>query len=340
MRLKYFIYLGIVFLSAIFFANSYAEELPKICMILDKAGKDDNGFNQAAYNGFEKALSSHLASSESRVFEVKDDAQIEQATRSFANSHCALIFAIGVNVAEPIKKVVDKYPTQKFVTVDYVVEAKNVRSIVFREDQAGFLIGVIAAMKTKTQKIGMIAGMDVPLIERFKLGYQAGARYINPKVKVTTAFVGVSVDGWNNPAKAEEIALSQYNQDVDVIFQTAGGSGIGIFNAAEKMHSKNNEIKRYAIGCDSNQNWIKPGIILTSMLKGLSESVLSTIQDVKQHKFVSGTAVYGIENGGIDWALDKYNKNNFTNEEVAKINAIKHDIVSGKIQVPDYYKSR
>ena len=134
--------------------------------------------------------------------------------------------------------------------------------------------------------------------------------------------------------------MSQFNQGVDIIFQGAGGSGIGVFNAAEKIDSMNNPIKRYAIGCDSNQNWIKPGIILTSMVKGLGESVLNTIQDYKQNKFTAGTVIYGVDNKGVDWTLDQYNKNNFTNEEVAKINTIKMDIGSGKIQVPDYYKIR
>lgn len=337
--------LKLIFLSLLvsisFISKSYAEILPKVCVIFDRAGKDDHSFNEAAYKGFQTALSTHLISPESRVFEAKDDAQVQQATRSFASANCALIFGVGVNVAEPMKSLVDKYPNQKFATIDYIVPGKNVRSILFREDQAGFLMGAIAAMKSKTEKIGIIGGMDIPLVERFKLGFESGAKYINPNIKVTTSFVGVNVDGWNNPTKAEEIALSQYNnQNVDIIFQAAGGSGIGVFNAAEKLHSTNTPIKRYAIGCDSNQNWIKPGIILTSMLKGLGESLLNSIEDFKQNKFTAGTVVYGVDNKGIDWAFDQYNKSNFTSAEVARINEIKSSISSGKIQVPDYYKIR
>jgi basic membrane protein A len=318
--------------------NSPNNNSPKICMIFDRAGKDDHSFNESTYVGFQKALATKEISNDSKIFEAKDDAQIQQAARSFVNSNCSLIFGIGVNVAEPMKKIIAQYPKQLFVTVDYIVEASNVRSIVFREDQGGFLVGAIAALKSKTQKIGFIAGMDLPLIERFKLGYESGAKFINPKIKIMTSFVGVSADGWNNPSKAEEIALSQYNQNVDIIFQAAGGSGIGIFNAAEKLDTPNNTIKRYAIGADSNQNWIKPGIILTSMLKGLGESVLFTIKDYKANKFSPGTIVYGVENKGIDWALDEHNKSIFTSEEIQKINSIKKDIASGKISVPDYYK--
>ena len=201
MKLKLFVPLFVFFCDA-FMQKVSAEDLPKICIIFGRAGKDDHSFNEAAYTGFQTALSTHLISSESRIFEAKDDGQIQQATRSFANGHCALIFGVGVNVAEPIKKLVDKYPSQKFATIDYVVPGKNVRSILFREDQGGFLMGAIAAIKSKTQKIGFIAGMDIPLIERFRLGYESGAKFINPNIKVTTSFVGVSVDGWNNPTKA------------------------------------------------------------------------------------------------------------------------------------------
>lgn len=348
MNLNFFVclfLLSITFFSKTLFAissnfSAVDKTLPKVCMILDKAGKDDHGFNESAYKGFQSALNANSISKESRIFEAKDDAQIDQATRSFVNSKCALIFAVGVNIAEPMKKFVALYPEQKFATIDYVVPGKNVRSITFREDQAGFLIGAIAAMKSKTQKIGLIAGMDIPLIERFKLGYEAGAKFINPNIKLITSFVGISVDGWSNPTKANEIAISQFNQDVDIIFQAAGGSGMGVFDAAEKMNSIQNQTQRFAIGCDSNQNWIKPGIILTSMLKDLGKSVILTIQDLKQNKFTSGSVVYGVDNGGIDWTLDQYNKRHFSSKEIEKINSIKLDIANGKIEVPDYYKVR
>ena len=348
MKIK-FIFSLFVILNCFVFQTTNATEstktteekkLPKICMIFDRAGKDDHSFNESAYNGFKTAQKNHLISDDSRIFEAKDDGQIQQATRSFAAANCDLIFGIGVNVAEPIKKLVNKYPKQKFVMVDYVVPGNNVQSIIYREDQAGFLIGAIAAMKSKTHKIGIIAGMDIPLVERFRLGYEAGAHYIEPKTKVITSFVGVSVDGWNNPTKAEEIALSQFNQDVDIIFQASGGSGIGVFNAAEKLDANGKQKKHFAIGCDSNQNWIKPGIILTSMIKSLDESVLNTIKDFRENKFISGTVVYGIENKGVDWAYDKYNKDLFTSSDILKINSIKSGIASGKITVPDYYKIR
>jgi basic membrane protein A len=335
--------INLVFLLilSLFCSNTvFASELPKICMVLDKAGKDDHGFNQSTYNGFKLALEQNLISKESRVFEAKDDAQIQQATRSFVNSNCALIFAVGVNVAEPIKKLVNIYKNQKFVSIDYELNAPNVRSVLFREDQAGFLMGVIAGIKTKTKKVGLIAGMDIPLIERMKLGYEAGAHYIDPKIEVQSAFVSVNVDGWNNPSKAEEIALSQYNRGVDIIFQASGGSGIGIFDAAEKMDATKDPIKRYAIGCDSNQNWIKPNLILTSMIKRLDKTVIQSIQDLSKNQFTPGTIVFGLDNDGIAWAFDKNNQSLFTSVELNRIKKIEADIISGKVSVPDYYKIR
>ncbi|KAB8030897.1 BMP family lipoprotein [Fluviispira multicolorata] len=309
---------------------------PKICMILDKAGKDDRSFNQAAYEGFQTALKTLPISKESKVIDAKEDTQLKQAIRSFTKSNCAVIFSIGINNADAIKALIPKYPEQKFVVIDSVINENNVRSIIYREDQGAFLIGAIAAMKSKTNEIGFIGGMDIPLIRRFETAYIAGAKYINPKIKVFSGYVGISIEAWNNPTKAQELALSQYAQGADIIFHAAGGSGLGVFNAAEKKD--NLKYKKYAIGCDSNQNWIKPGIVLTSMTKGVTETVIDTIQSVIDDKFSTGKNSYGLSNGGVDWALDKYNKNLFTNKDLEKIKKIKSDIIAEKIQVPDYYK--
>ncbi|WP_186646346.1 BMP family lipoprotein [Fluviispira vulneris] len=328
---------SIFFLSLTLHTQSiHAAPNAKICMILDKAGKDDRSFNQAAYEGFQTALKTLPISKESKVIDAKEDAQLKQAIRAFAKSSCAVIFSIGINNADAIKALIPTYPKQKFVLIDSVIDEKNVRSIVYREDQGSFLVGAIAAMKSKTNEIGFIGGMDIPLIRRFETGYIAGAKYINPKIKVLSAFVGISIEAWNNPTKAQEIALNQYRQGADIIFHAAGGSGLGVFNAAEKK--ENLKYKKYAIGCDSNQNWIKPGIILTSMTKGVAATVVDTIQSVIDDKFMTGTYSYGLDHNGVNWAYDSYNKNLFTEKDLEKIEQIKKDIIAEKIQVPDYYK--
>ncbi|WP_158998783.1 BMP family lipoprotein [Pigmentibacter ruber] len=305
-----------------------AETNPKICMILDKAGKDDQSFNQEAYNGFQKALKTLPISKDSKVIEAKEESHLKQIIRTFVNNKCSIIFSVGINNADAIKNLAPSFPKQKFAVIDTKVTHENVRSIVFQDEQGAFLMGAIAAIKTKTGKIGIIGGMNIPLIQKFEKAYIAGAKKINPKIEVMTGYVGVSVEAWNNPTKAQELALNQYAQGVDIIFHAAGGSGLGVFNAAEQASIK--KTKKYAIGCDSNQNWIKPGIILTSLIKDIDKSVMDTIHSILDNNFTTGVYTYNLENKGINWAYDKYNESLFTKEEIQKINLIKKEIIELK----------
>ncbi|MBX9838608.1 BMP family protein [Silvanigrella sp.] len=323
-------FLSPFYFLSLFPLSAFSNTEPKICMVLDKAGKDDHSFNQEAYNGFQKAFKSLPISRESKVIEAKDENHLNQTVRSFVKGKCSIIFAVGINNADTIKLISPQFPEQKFVVIDSNVDKKNVRSIVFRDEQGAFLMGAIAAIKSKTGSIGIIGGMNIPLIQKFETAYTAGAKYVNPKINVLIGYVGISVEAWNNPTKAQEIALSQFDQGADIIFHAAGGSGLGVFNAAEKANKKNT--KKYAIGCDSNQNWIKPGMILTSMTKDIEKSVLDTIQNIIDNKFTTGLYTYDISNGGINWALDKYNKELFTEAEIIKINHIKNEIALNKIQ--------
>ncbi|HWU42341.1 MAG TPA: BMP family ABC transporter substrate-binding protein, partial [Bdellovibrio sp.] len=181
--------------------------------------------------------------------------------------------------------------------------------------------------------VGFVGGMDIPLIRRFAMGYAAGAKYIDPKINITENYVGVTGEAWNNPAKSKELALSQYGKGVDVIFTAAGASNSGVFDAAEDR-------KKLAIGCDSNQNWIKPGLILTSMLKAVDVAVYDTIKEAQEGKFTAGIAQFGLKNQGVDYALDKYNEKLITPDMKKKVDEIKKKIIAGQIQVPDYYKKK
>ena len=309
-------------------------ETPKVCLILDKAGKDDHGFNSLAVQAFDKARRSSQIDSASRIFEAKEDAQVAYAIRAFAASGCQGIIAIGINTAEGVKEMAPRFPRQNFTLIDAVVSAPNVRSIVFREDEGSFLMGTIAAMKSPTKTVGFIGGMDIPLIQKFESAYKAGVRYINPSMSILSAYVGVTVDAWNNPSKAQEIATSQFQRGAGIIFQASGGSGFGVFDAVEKRNtgSRDNP-KAFVIGVDANQNWIKPGLILTSMIKDIDRAVADTIQLIHSGGFQGGIVTYGLENGGIDWALDKYNSHLFTKDEVKKIQAIIVSISRGQIKV-------
>lgn len=314
-------------LAFTFFATSSRADV-KIALILDKGGKDDKSFNAAAFKGATTAEKDYKISL--KTVEATDDNSFEPMLRSFAEKKVDLIISIGFSQAEAIRKAAKKYPEQKFVIIDSEVNEPNVKSIMFEEHEGSFLMGAIAALKSKSGKVGFIGGMDVPLIRRFDMGFRAGAEHVNSKIKVSSTYVGVTPDAWNNPPKAKELALAQYGQGVDVIFQAAGASGGGVFDAAE-------EKKQFAIGVDSNQNWIKPGIILTSMLKRVDLAVHNAIQEVVEKRFKASSSRMGLKDKGVDYALDQYNEKLLDKELLKKVDALKADIIGGKIKVPDYY---
>lgn len=313
----------------------------KVGIVFDKGGKDDKSFNSAAYRGAMKAKED-FSKDEHKIFfkyiEATDDSAYEGGLRAFARKNFDLIIAIGFSQAEAIKKVATAFPGEHFAIVDAVVEAPNIRSLMFKEHEGSYLVGAAAAMVSKTGKIGFIGGMDIPLIRRFEWGYVAGAKKINPNIQITTNFIGVTSEAWNNPAKAKELSLEQFGSDIDVIFAAAGASNSGLFDAVEETH-------KLAIGVDSNQDAIKPGLVLTSMLKRVDEVVYSVIVDTKRAKengkssaYVGGIQYFGLDNRGIDYSVDEYNAKVLTPEIRARLEQLKADILSGKIQVPDYYK--
>ncbi len=301
----------------------------KVGLVLDKGGKDDKSFNSAAYAGATKAEKELKI--ELKYVEASDVTALENLHRAFARKKFDLIIGIGFAQTEAIKKIAAQFPDVKFALVDGEVLAANVRSLLFEEHEGSFVVGALAAMKSKTAKVGFIGGMDIPLIRRFSLGYEAGAKFANPKATVVNNFIGVTGEAWNNPAKAKELALAQITSGVDVIFVAAGASGSGAFDAIE-------EKGKLAIGVDSNQNWMKPGAILTSMMKRVDVAVYNTIQDTQNNKFTSGVVRYGFKDKGVDYALDKNNEKLLTPDLIAKLEEIKSQILSGKIKVPDYYK--
>ena len=325
--------------------TSVTQTKPKICVILDKGGKDDHSFNESAVKGFQKALKTLPIHPESKFVEPRNDAQIPSFLNNFATEvNCDLIVTVGFGPSDYLPSVAEKFPNKKFLAIDTNKEnldkKKNIRSITFEEHEGSFLVGAIAAMKSSSQSVGFIGGMDVPLIHRFELGYIAGAKFINPKIKTTSTFVGVTHDAWNNPSKAKELAISQYSSGVDVIFQVAAASGQGVFDAAEDLNSSQSHTKHFAIGVDSNENWINPKVILTSMEKRVDLALYKSIVDVVENKFTSGLMVMGLKEGGVLWSLDDNNKKFFSKKDIDKLNDIKQKIIDQKIIVPDYYKQK
>ena len=301
----------------------------RVGLVLDRGGKDDKSFNSSAYAGgmeAQKKLGIIL-----KFVEAADDNAFEPALRSFAQKDYDLIIGIGFAQKEAVKKVAAQFPKKHFAIVDSQVEAPNVRSLLFEEHEGAYLIGAIAALTSKTGKIGFVGGMDIPLIRRFALAYEAGAKSVNPKTSVTANFVGVTSEAWNNPPKGKELAISQFDGGADVVFAAAGASGLGVFDAAE-------EKKKFVVGVDSNQDALKPGLVLTSMLKRVDTAVFSTIEESKAGKFSGGVKRFGLANQGVDYSVDQYNAKILTESVRQKADALKADIIAGKVIVPDYYK--
>lgn len=318
-----------LFAAALILCAAPAALAFKVGLVLDKGGKDDKSFNSAAYEGAtraEKDLGFEL-----KYVEATDTNAIENLHRSFARKKFDLVIGVGFAQTDAVKKVSAQFPDVKFAIVDGEVGAPNVRSLLFEEHEGSFVVGAIAAAKSKTGKLGFVGGMDIPLIRRFAMGFEAGAKYVNPKARVIENYIGTTGESWNNPPRAKELALSQISAGADVIFVAAGASGSGVFDAVE-------EKKKLAIGVDSNQNGMKPGFILTSMLKRVDVAVYDTIKNAKAGNFVAGPVRYGLKDKGVDYALDKNNEKILDASLRKKAEDVKAGIVAGKIKVPDYYE--
>jgi len=299
-------------------------------LILDKAGKDDQSFNASAFRGSQKAEKE--LGVKVKTVEARDAVSATSLMRALAGKKSDLLIAVGFSQAGAVAATAPSFADRKFVIIDSEIKKPNVTSVMFAEHEGAFLMGAVAAMASKTSNVGFIGGMDIPLIRRFAMGYEAGVHYVNPKAKVQVAYIGVTGDAFNNPPKAKELALLQHSQGADVIFHAAGSSGIGLFDAAEDK-------KFLAIGCDSNQNGIKPGRILTSMLKSVDVAVFEAIKAAKAGTLKGGETVFhGFKTGGIGMAMDEHNKGLITPAMQKKADAIIAEIKLGKIRVPDYYQ--
>ena len=265
-----------------------------------------------------------------KTVEAPDNDAYESLQRALAEKKYDLIVAIGFHQLEAVQKNADRFPEQKFLLIDEDAKKPNVRSILFEEHEGCYLVGALAAMHSPSGKVGFIGGMDVPLIRRFQMGYEAGVKKINPKAQLFVNYLGVTGEAWNNPPKAKEQALDQYNRGADVIFVAAGNSGLGVFDAAEAQ-------KKQAIGVDSNQNWLKPGYVLTSMLKRVDDAVFDAIKLYKDGKFSTGLTRLGLKTKSVDYAMDENNDKLVTAADRKKLEELKAEIIAGKIKVPDYY---
>lgn len=296
-------------------------------VVFDMGGKFDKSFNEGVYNGVEKFKSE--TGIDYREFEVTNETQREQAIARMAQRGANPVLGVGFAQAPAMEKVAKANPDTKFAIIDSVVDLPNVRSIVFKEQEGSFLVGMLAAMASETGKVGFIGGMDIPLIRRFACGYVQGAKHANADVEVFQNMTGTTPSAWNDPTKGGELAKSQFDRGADVVFAAAGGTGIGVYQAAA-------DSGKLAIGVDSNQNHLHPGTMLTSMLKRVDVAAYMAFTDASKDQFTTGVQNLGLAEGGVDWALDENNKDLITEEMKAAVEQAKADIVAGKVTVHDY----
>ncbi|SET20868.1 BMP family lipoprotein [Oceanicella actignis] len=299
----------------------------KPAVVYDLGGKFDKSFNEAAYSGAERFRKETGVAY--RDFEIQNDAQREQALRRFARSGYNPIVAIGFSQAAAVEKVAKEFPDANFAIVDMVVDLPNVRSILFKEHEGSYLVGILAAMASKTGKVGFVGGMDIPLIRKFACGYRGGVKAANPDAVVFENMTGTTGAAWNDPVRGGELAKAQMAQGADVIYHAAGGTGLGVIQAAA-------DAGKLAIGVDSNQNGIAPGHVLTSMLKRVDVAVYDAFKDVQDGKWTTGFEVLGLAEGGVGYALDENNKDLITPEMKAAADEAAAKIIAGEIVVHDY----
>ncbi|HEV2828750.1 MAG TPA: BMP family ABC transporter substrate-binding protein [Pyrinomonadaceae bacterium] len=317
----------------------------RVGIVFDIGGKDDRSFNAAAWAGAKCAETGKWPDGTScgkpalpivlRDIEPGNPTSIEPAMRAFAERNYDLIIGIGFAQTPIIELVAKDYPNIRFAIVDGVSDLPNVASLIFKEHEGSYLVGMLAAKTSKTGTIGFLGGMDIGLIHRFKGGYEEGARAVNPNIRVIPNYVGVTDAAWNNPGKGKEIALAQISKGADVIFTAAGNSGLGAFDAVEQAGRQDGRATHFVIGVDANQNMVKPGFVLTSMVKRVDNAVYAIVQDVVNGQFKAGFHVYGLNEDGVGYAMDENNKNLVTPEMVEQVEAAKKKIISGEIQVVD-----
>ncbi|MEQ5869891.1 BMP family ABC transporter substrate-binding protein [Sagittula sp. NFXS13] len=300
-------------------------------LIYDLGGKFDKSFNEAAFNGAERWVKETGGSY--RDIEMQSEAQREQALRRFAEAGFNPVITTGFSFAEPIKNVASDYPDTKFVNVDgFLPEIpENVSLISFQEHQGSYLVGVLAAMASETGTVGFVGGMDIPLIRHFACGYAQGAKATNPDINVIANMTGTTPAAWNDPVKGSELAKAQIGQGADVIYAAAGGTGLGVLQTAADEGI-------YSIGVDSNQNYLHPGSVLTSMLKRVDNAVFEAMSDGENLETGKMTTL-GLAEDGVGYAVDDNNAELISDEMTAAAEEAKQKIIDGEIEVVSYYEN-
>ncbi len=313
--------------AALVAATAVGAEEIKPAVVFDMGGKFDKSFNQGVNDGvvrFKKETGIAY-----REFEVTNETQREQAIRRMAQRGADPVLGVGFAQVPAIEKVAKEFPNTRFAIIDGYVELPNVQAILFNEHEGSFLVGMLAAMASKTNKVGFVGGMDIPLIRRFACGYEQGVKHVNPRTEVIQNMTGTTPSAWNDPGRGAELARGQFDRGVDVVYAAAGGTGVGVYQAAK-------DAGKLAIGVDSNQNYLHPGTMLTSMLKRVDVAAYATFKEAMDGTWKGGVKVLGLAEDGVGWALDEHNAALITAQMKDRVEAARGDIIAGKIKVHDY----
>ena len=321
--MKKFFYI-LILLPLLFAFEAFSADY---ALIYDEGGKFDKSFNEAAYDGAEKFKAE--TGEDYLEFEAATNAQIEQGLRKLAQRGAKVIVAMGFAMADGVAAVAAEHPDINFTIVDVDwLDGANIQQIAFREHEGSYLVGMLAAMKSKSGVIGFVGGMDIPLIRKFHGGYEQGAKSVNPNITVLMNMTGTTGAAWNNPGRGAELTEGQIAKGADVVYHAAGTTGEGVLQAAA-----DNGI--LGIGVDKNQNHLHPGKVLTSMLKRVDVAVYDAFMSTKNGTYETGKFSYGLAEDGVGWALDENNESLITADMKAAVDKAASDIISGNIEVVD-----
>jgi basic membrane protein A len=312
-----------------------ASDAVDVGIVFDVGGRGDKSFNDGAYLGAERAAKELGA--RVRFIEPGDGSDREAGLRLLAAEGMDLIIGVGFIFTDDITQLAREYPNTKFADVDYSVGVDkqgnpippppNLAALKFREEEGSFLVGALAALVGGSKKVGVVGGMDFPLIQKFEAGYKAGVKYVCADCTVISQYAGVTPEAFRNPGKGKELALSQYQQGVNIIYHASGSTGLGVFEAARQTG-------KYAIGVDADQYDEAPGRILTSMVKSVDIAVYESVKRVKEHRFQGGVFQFGLAENGVGYVYDARNRALIPDSVRARVEQIKSDIIAGKIPVP------
>ena len=335
---------SVLFVAAIamlFVHPSGAEQLPSasavdVGIVFDLGGRGDKSFNDGAYLGGERAhrdLDAHV-----RFIEPGDGSDREAGLRLLAAEGMDLVIGVGFIFSDDLTQLAKEYPNTHFAGIDYSIGVDkagnpippppNLAALKFREEEGSFLVGALAALSSKTQKVGFVGGMNFPLIHKFEAGYRAGVAHVCRRCTIISQYAGVTPEAFRNPGRGKELALSQYQQGVDIIYHAAGSTGLGVFEAARQTD-------KLAIGVDADQYLEAPGHILTSMVKGVDVAVFETTRWIKEGRFKGGVYQLGLKEGGVGYVYDDNNRALIPDAVHARVEQLRQEIIAGRIKVPN-----